>query len=257
MADDSGGFRSGSDFRSGMRLLDAAYARVEAELSAFKQLADEQRELAAAAERRALVALREKAALEQRLDEHKREAAVQRRLADQRGAELERENAALASRLRAVEHDTQQLELTVRALRKELSKLDSFKQSILTSIRDDSPLAPIAPPGPPDEGAPRVRGEPYGSGFRSPRSGARPSPPRASGDALGASAFVDGKDFFRLARSRLSQEQFDRFLANIKGLNDHTQSRDATLEQARQLFGRGNDDLFASFGSLLAHHGLA
>jgi hypothetical protein len=61
----------------------------------------------------------------QRLD--KRYAAVQRRLADVRCAELERENEALVSRLRVAEHDTQQLELTVRAPRKELSTLDSFK----------------------------------------------------------------------------------------------------------------------------------
>ena len=52
---------------------------------------------------------------------------MQRRLADVRCAELERENEALVSRLRVAERDTQQLELTVRAPRKELSTLDSFK----------------------------------------------------------------------------------------------------------------------------------
>ena len=76
------------------------------------------------------------------------------------------------------------------------------------------------------------------------------------GAGAGSAAYVDGKDFFRLARSRLSYEQFNQFLANIKSLNDHTQSRDATLERARQIFGPGNEDLFISFRALLAHHGL-
>ena len=68
---------------------------------------------------------------------------MQRRLADVRCAELERENEALVSRLRVAEHDTQQLELTVRAPRKELSTLDSFKvqgfkQSVFTSPPETS-----------------------------------------------------------------------------------------------------------------------
>ncbi|KAH9315262.1 hypothetical protein KI387_023889, partial [Taxus chinensis] len=37
---------------------------------------------------------------------------------------------------------------------------------------------------------------------------------------------VDGKEFFRQARNRLSLEQFSAFLANIKELNAHQQSRE-------------------------------
>lgn len=85
----------------------------------------------------------------------------------------------------------------------------------------------------------------------SPSGGSRlRTSPTASG------TYVDGKEFFRIARSRLSYEQFNAFLGSIKSLNDHTQSRDTTLEQAHRIFGPENEDLFVQFRSLLAHHGL-
>lgn len=39
---------------------------------------------------------------------------------------------------------------------------------------------------------------------------------------------LDGKEFFRQARSRLSYEQFSLFLANIKELNAHRQTREVS-----------------------------
>ena len=44
---------------------------------------------------------------------------------------------------------------------------------------------------------------------------------------------IDGKAFFRAARGKLSYENFNAFLANIKRLNNHQQSREETLEEAR------------------------
>ncbi|KAJ1622117.1 hypothetical protein T492DRAFT_846563 [Pavlovales sp. CCMP2436] len=219
-----------------------------------------------------------------------------------------RENAAVVSQISVLESDKQQLELTCRALQKELTKLDSFKQSIISSIRDDSPYAPpglsaasglapsasaarllspqaasnlsstynsyrnpgsaSAPPPGPLGYSPYASGAsaaPYAYGGSAPPPAApyaRSSPTSPIASQLGGpsgnggAAYVDGKDFFRLARTRLSYEQFNSFLANIKSLNDHTQSRDVTLEQARSIFGSGNEDLFASFRSLLSHHGL-
>ncbi|EEC71546.1 hypothetical protein OsI_03885 [Oryza sativa Indica Group] len=63
---------------------------------------------------------------------------------------------------------------------------------------------------------------------------------------------VDGKEFFRQARNRLSYEQFAAFLANIKELNAHRQSREETLQKADEIFGSENKDLFMSFQSLLS-----
>uniref|UniRef100_A0A0D9YFG6 At4g15545-like C-terminal domain-containing protein n=1 Tax=Oryza glumipatula TaxID=40148 RepID=A0A0D9YFG6_9ORYZ len=82
-------------------------------------------------------------------------------------------------------------------------------------------------------------------------SSAANSPPR-SHSISGRTTRVDGKEFFRQARNRLSYEQFAAFLANIKELNAHRQSREETLQKADEIFGSENKDLFMSFQSLLS-----
>ncbi|KGN46810.1 uncharacterized protein At4g15545 [Cucumis sativus] len=84
----------------------------------------------------------------------------------------------------------------------------------------------------------------------SQQSSAASSPPR-SRQLSGRPARVDGKEFFRLARSRLSLEQFSAFLSNIKELNAHKQTREETLRKAEEIFGTDNKDLFLSFQGLL------
>lgn len=84
----------------------------------------------------------------------------------------------------------------------------------------------------------------------SQQSSAANSPPRVR--ALpGRTPRIDGKEFFRLARSRLSYEQFSAFLANIKELNAQKQSREETLRKAEEIFGVDNKDLYVSFQGLL------
>lgn len=84
----------------------------------------------------------------------------------------------------------------------------------------------------------------------SQQSSAANSPPR--GRALPArTPRVDGKEFFRQARSRLSYEQFSAFLANIKELNAQKQTREETLRKAEEIFGIENKDLFLAFQGLL------
>ncbi|PHT38271.1 hypothetical protein CQW23_21844, partial [Capsicum baccatum] len=51
-----------------------------------------------------------------------------------------------------------------------------------------------------------------------------------------ARARVDGKEFFRQVRSRLSYEQFGGFLANVKELNSHKQTKEETLRKAAEIF---------------------
>uniref|UniRef100_A0A1D1YX28 Phenylalanine--tRNA ligase beta subunit n=1 Tax=Anthurium amnicola TaxID=1678845 RepID=A0A1D1YX28_9ARAE len=81
-------------------------------------------------------------------------------------------------------------------------------------------------------------------------SSAASSPPR--GRSLpGRTPRIDGKEFFRQARNRLSYEQFGAFLANIKELNAHRQSREETLKKAEDIFGTDNKDLYLSFQGLL------
>ncbi|CAI9088005.1 OLC1v1022232C1 [Oldenlandia corymbosa var. corymbosa] len=84
----------------------------------------------------------------------------------------------------------------------------------------------------------------------SQRSSAANSPPRGR-PLQGRTPRIDGKEFFRQARSRLSYEQFSAFLANIKELNAQKQSREETLRKAEEIFGMDNKDLYLSFQGLL------
>ncbi|XP_071725759.1 uncharacterized protein At4g15545 isoform X1 [Rutidosis leptorrhynchoides] len=84
----------------------------------------------------------------------------------------------------------------------------------------------------------------------SQQSSAGNSPPRVP-PIPGRASKIDGKEVFRQARSRLSYEQFSAFLANIKDLNAHKQSREETLRKAEEIFGINNKDLYLSFQALL------
>lgn len=84
----------------------------------------------------------------------------------------------------------------------------------------------------------------------SQQSSAANSPPRGR-PLPGRTPRIDGKEFFRQARSRLSLEQFSAFLANIKELNAQRQSREVTLKKAEEIFGADNKDLYVSFQGLL------
>ncbi|KAJ0043781.1 hypothetical protein Pint_17732 [Pistacia integerrima] len=84
----------------------------------------------------------------------------------------------------------------------------------------------------------------------SQQSSAANSPPRAR-SLTGRTPRIDGKEFFRQARSRLSYEQFSAFLANIKELNAQKQTREETLRKADEIFGTDNKDLYLYFQGLL------
>lgn len=74
--------------------------------------------------------------------------------------------------------------------------------------------------------------------------------------ASGQSPMIDGKKFFSQARSRLSFEAFNLFLASIKRLNNQQQTREETLEEARRIFGPELQDLYRDFEALLNRHGM-
>lgn len=76
----------------------------------------------------------------------------------------------------------------------------------------------------------------------------------ANGGASAAPPRIDGKDFFKQARSRLEYEAFAQFLQNIKELNAGKQTREETLERAHEIFGTSNADLYDSFQALLSRH---
>ncbi|AQK93823.1 hypothetical protein ZEAMMB73_Zm00001d010314 [Zea mays] len=54
--------------------------------------------------------------------------------------------------------------------------------------------------------------------------------------------------------NRLSYEQFGAFLANVKELNAHRQTREDTLRKADEIFGPENKDLYTVFESLITRN---
>ncbi|KAK9684107.1 hypothetical protein RND81_10G186800 [Saponaria officinalis] len=87
----------------------------------------------------------------------------------------------------------------------------------------------------------------------SQQSSAANSPPRVP-PYPSQTPRIDGKEFFRLARHRLSHEQFSAFLVNVKDLNAQKQSRVETLRKAEEIFGPDNKDLYISFQGLLSRN---
>ncbi|GAX78896.1 hypothetical protein CEUSTIGMA_g6335.t1 [Chlamydomonas eustigma] len=77
------------------------------------------------------------------------------------------------------------------------------------------------------------------------------SSPTMSGSHHSNTQQMDGKQFFQVARSKLSYEQFSQFLHNIKELNAGRQNRDDTLRRVRDIFGYQHQDLFGIFEQLL------
>ena len=85
-------------------------------------------------------------------------------------------------------------------------------------------------------------------------TGPSPAASPGGGGFGGDGSKVDGKEFFRQARARLSYENFSQFLQNIKELNAHKQTRQETLAKAAEIFGDQNSDLYATFETLLVKH---
>jgi len=173
---------------------------------------------------------------------------------------------------------------TVRQLRKQIEKLDRLKKTFMETMETYN-TDPNAGGGVEDPGSslfvaeeylrgavplsvqdasgltatPQHRAGPAPMGYASTPVGAGPaasSPMGAAGGGGSApgSPQIDGKAFFRAARGKLSYENFNAFLANIKRLNNHQQTREQTLEEAKRLFGPQNGELYNDFQMLLNRH---
>lgn len=196
---------------------------------------------------------------------------------------LQKKNSSLEVELIEAHQRTQQLgeenkELfrTVQALKKQIARLEDLKKALMHSLNDVEqqavedassllmseeylrsavPLTAASISGVPQQKQQPVYGGGQGFGGE-PSSPAQPPAGGAVGtDAAGSpGATVDGKQFFRNARARLSYEAFNAFLANIKRLNNHQQTRDETLEEAQRIFGSEHQDLYREFVQLLNRH---
>lgn len=124
-------------------------------------------------------------------------------------------------------------------------------QQMLPHQAATTPAATVAPPA-------AMR---YDTSALAPPAGGMgvTTPPAGVGGAAvggGSSPVIDGKQFFRQARSRLSYEAFNLFLASIKRLNSQQQSREETLDEARRIFGPELQDLYRDFENLLNRHNM-
>jgi len=189
-----------------------------------------------------------------------------------RAKELAAENARVAAERDALAEN-------VKKLTKDMKRLDQFKRSILNTIESDDVPAPagaaydfdraplplpqqVQTPSPPkgtdaDDLIAQIdrsiaTGDTNGSRFPDIAGAGGSGSAGAAADA----AQVDGKEFFKRARHRLSFQQFNEFLANIKKLNSHLQTREETLDKANEIFGPENQDLHVAFTSLLSRHGV-
>mmetsp|Transcript_85819 Transcript_85819/g.199492 ORF Transcript_85819/g.199492 Transcript_85819/m.199492 type:complete len:252 (+) Transcript_85819:88-843(+) len=184
-------------------------------------------------------------------------------------AGLQRKNSALEvelveghQRAQQLAEENKELFKTVSQLRRQLSRLEGLKKSVLDSIadhqqaecevednrlymRDDylkgsMPLTMAA-----------VQSEAV-----MPAATPPPATPVSAVDSYAAESTTatDGKQFFKKARNSLSYQAFNDFLANIKRLNQNDQTREETLEQARRIFGPEHQHLYSEFEQLLNRH---
>ncbi|ORY40208.1 hypothetical protein BCR33DRAFT_372522 [Rhizoclosmatium globosum] len=83
------------------------------------------------------------------------------------------------------------------------------------------------------------------NGISSQQSGSQNS-------GTGGLGSVDGREFFKLARARLSAEDFSNLLNNVKAYNAREQTRNRTLDNMYSLLGDRNRDLYEQFEQLFS-----
>lgn len=163
--------------------------------------------------------------------------------------------------------ENKQLLATTRKLQKDIQRLENLKKAVLTSIQEDRPDGDDPSPFPVSEAAFQTTARRTATelgviddvGLKGLRLDfRRGSAAPGTGTVLTThddnSANADGRAFFRAARSRLSFETFNAFLASIKRLNNQQQDREETLRTAERLFGEAHADLYEDFRALLTRH---
>eukprot|EP00746_Dinoflagellata_sp_MGD_P167587 gnl/MRDRNA2_/MRDRNA2_98335_c0_seq1.p1 gnl/MRDRNA2_/MRDRNA2_98335_c0~~gnl/MRDRNA2_/MRDRNA2_98335_c0_seq1.p1 ORF type:complete len:259 (-),score=58.30 gnl/MRDRNA2_/MRDRNA2_98335_c0_seq1:194-970(-) len=197
---------------------------------------------------------------------------------------LQRKNSALEVELVESHQRTQQLaeenkELfkTVQQLRKRIGNLDDLKKKLQLSMQDElsseagadstnmylnddylrgsmpATLASMSSDGLMPQRIAQPATSPMMYTYEaSPFPQQMHAPAPAPAPVAANQPAVEGKQFFRMARSQLSYEAFNEFLANIKRLNNQQQTRAETLQVARDIFGPQLEHLYFDFEQLLS-----
>jgi len=195
---------------------------------------------------------------------------------------LEVELVESHQRHQSLAEENKELRKTVDTLDKQITRLDHLRKQVLQSIQNDHLeasklgetshlmndefLRNATPITSAECGFGGAAATPGRGGMSAVTSAAGLAhDPLVSGGGLRLSAGAaepaaagapDGKQFFRQARSRLSYEAFNLFLASIKRLNSQQQTREETLGEARRIFGPELQDMYRDFEALLNSHGM-
>lgn len=193
----------------------------------------------------------------------------------------QRRNNALESEL--IENKQKQTQLldenaklltTIKRLQRDVTRLEAVRQAVLTSINGEN-----GEPGSNDiyksedylrSSAPvTLRELQMDDAYHPSQAATRLSPARSNSNIFAPQHMnrsdsvsqqqhgvdeVDGRAFFKMARSLLTADCFKSFLDHIKKLNSHEQTRDETLLAAHRLFGDSHSDLLNQFKLLLDRH---
>jgi len=187
---------------------------------------------------------------------------------------LEVELVESHQRSQQLAEENKELFKTVGSLRKQIGRLEHLKAAVMSSIQDDHEREAemgdtkaflsdqYVRDATPLTAAAMGLGGGGAVGYKPPYSaaGGPAEPYSMQGQSFNQTppagqAPIDGKAFFRQARSRLSHENFNQFLASIKRLNNQQQTREETLNEARAMFGPENNDLYVNFENLLNSQG--
>ncbi|TVU19321.1 hypothetical protein EJB05_35465 [Eragrostis curvula] len=189
----------------------------------------------------------------------------------ERVEQLDTALAVTSGRLRRAEEeketllsDKASLANTVKKLNRDVAKLEVFKRTLMQSLQEDEDDA-VTPNTAPRERVAEASNISSASSVAAEDSAFPTSKMSQSSEtassvsdeslvSLDGRTRVDGKEFFRQVRNRLSYEQFSAFLANVKELNAQRQTREETLRKADEIFGPDNKDLYTIFGSIITRN---
>ncbi|KAK1408116.1 hypothetical protein QVD17_39750 [Tagetes erecta] len=176
---------------------------------------------------------------------------------------LLKENESLSEQAEKLNHDVVKLEGVKKTLKMSFQENDeTTSSSSATPITTSRPRASLGlllasetrtPPTSPKRRSTPLSPTRFSVSFATTRSFVDQSSisSSATSSPYHATSGVDGKEFFRQVRGRLSYDQFSAFLANVKDLNSNKQTKEDTLRKANDIFGPKNKDLYVLFEGLI------
>lgn len=207
------------------------------------------------------------------LKAHLAERAEQLQLLTKKQNTIEVQLIEETQRANQLSDENKQLVATIRKLNKDINRLETFKKNVEASIKEEKVDSDdiqkfYSPEDVLQSAAPRTMQELIKSDNFSSVWALNNNYFNTNSSTLTSSLFpiqdskgfesknydqksFDGKAFFKAARCRLSNEQFNLFISSIRKLNAHQQTKEETIKIASSIFGESNADLFEDFKLML------